>query len=160
MIISDLPPPRWVSEGAVSLLVAVLSAILFSSCGKDDIPSSVSPDASLSQARLGQLVPNSRWLLTKALGTVGDVDFNVAWAEMEVEFTADSAFFYRRDLVYDPISLKTSPQTTLSRKCAYSINNGKIILDSTDFEVKSSDFHSLILISAPYTLYLTRPSPE
>ena len=153
-------PPHWISEGAVSLLVAVLSTILFSSCGKDDIPSSLPTDASLSQAKLGQLVPNSRWQLTKALYTFGDVEINAAWAEMEVEFTADSAFFYRRDLVYDPISHATTPETTLHSKCAYRINNAKIILNSTDFEAKSPDFRSLILISAPYTLYLTRPSPE
>ena len=104
-------------------------------------------------------MPNSRWQLTKALYTFGDVEINAAWAEMEVEFTADSAFFYRRDLVYDPISHATTPETTLHSKCAYRINNAKIILNSTDFEAKSPDFRSLILISAPYTLYLTRPSP-
>ena len=105
-------------------------------------------------------MPNSRWQLTKALYTVGDVEINAAWSKMEVEFTADSAFFYRRDLVYDPISSETTPKTTLHSKCAYRINNAKIILETTDFEVKSPDITSLILISAPYTLYLTRPSPE
>ena len=153
-------PPRWISEGAVSLLVAVLSTVIVCSCGKDDIPSSLSTDTSLLQAKLGQLVPNSRWQLTKALYTVGDVEINAAWSKMEVEFTADSAFFYRRDLVFDPISHATTPETTLHSKCAYRINNAKIILETTDFEVKSPDFHSIILISAPYTLYLTRPSPE
>ena len=97
--------------------------------------------------------------LTKALYTVGDVEINAAWSKMEVEFTADSAYFYRQDLVYDPISHATTPETTLHSKCAYRINNAKIILEITDFEVKSPDFHSLILISSPYTLYLTRPSP-
>ena len=153
------PPPRWISEGAVSLLVAVLSTVIFCSCGKDDIPSSLSTDTSLLQAKLGQLVPNSRWQLTKALYTAGDVEINAAWSKMEVEFTADSAYFYRRDLVYDPISSETTPKTTLSTKCSYRISNAKIILETTDFEVKSPDITSLILISAPYTLYLTRPSP-
>ena len=153
-------PPHWISEGAVSLLFAVLSTVLVCSCGKDDIPSTRSTDASLLQAKLGQLVPNSRWQLTKALYTVGDVEINAAWSKMEVEFTADSAFFYRCDLVYDPISHATTPETTLHSKCAYRISNAKIILETTDFEVKFPDFHSLILISSPYTLYLTRPSPE
>ena len=152
-------PLHWVSKGAVSLLVAVLSTVLVCSCGKDDIPSTRSTDASLLQAKLGQLVPNSRWQLTKALYTVGDVEINAAWSKMEVEFTADSAFFYRRDLVFDPISHATTPETTLHSKCAYRINNAKIILDTTDFEVKFPDSTSLILISSPYTLYLTRPSP-
>ena len=43
--------PHWVSEGAVSLLVAVLSTVIVCSCGKDDIPSSLSTDTSLSQAK-------------------------------------------------------------------------------------------------------------
>ena len=84
-------PPHWISEGAVSLLVAVLSTVIVCSCGKDDIPSSLSTDTSLLQAKLGQLVPNSRWQLTKALYTAGDVEINAAWSKMEVEFTADSA---------------------------------------------------------------------
>ena len=153
-------PPHWISEGAVSLLVAVLSTVIVCSCGKDDIPSTRSTDSSLLQAKLGQLVPNSRWQLTKALYTVGDVEINAAWSKMEVEFTADSAYFYRQDLVYDPISHATTPETTLSTKCSYRISNAKIILETTDFEVKSPDSTSLILISAPYTLYLTRSSLE
>ena len=153
-------PPHWISEGAVSLLFAVLSTVLVCSCGKDDIPSTRSTDASLLLAKLGQLVPNYRWQLTKALYTVGDVEINAAWSKMEVEFTADSAYSYRHDLVFDSISHETTPKTTLHSKCAYRINNAKIILETTDFEVKSPDFHSLILISSPYTLYLTRSSLE
>ena len=76
-------PPHWVSEGAVSLLVAVLSTVIVCSCGKDDIPSSLSTETSFLQAKLGQLVPNSRWQLTKALYTVGDVEINAAWSNSD-----------------------------------------------------------------------------
>ena len=79
---------------------------------------------------------------------------------MEVEFTADSAYFYRRDLVFDPISSETTPKTTWSTKCSYRISNAKIILETTDFEVKSPDITSLILISSPYTLHLGRDTTQ
>ena len=88
---------HWFPKGEVSLLIAVL----FCSCGKDDLPSTQSPDSPDFSASIGQIV-STRWQLVKLLYTAGDNEINAAWKEMEVEFTRDSSFFYLRDLVYDP----------------------------------------------------------
>ena len=153
-----ITPPHSICKGAVSLLFAVILTIAFCSCGKDDIPSTQSTDSPLSRASIEQIVPNSRWQLAKLLYTAGDVEFNAAWKEMEVEFTRDSAFFYRRDLVYDPISHTSVPEITLSAKCQYSIKTPKITFETTVFDVISSDSTSIILVSPTISMHLSRTS--
>ena len=152
-------PPHWFYKGAVSLLVAVLSSSLFCSCGKDGLPTPLSTDTRVSDVRLETLFPNTRWHLTGVISTVGDVNFNAAWAEMEVKFTSDSAFFYRNDLVYDPVSHTTIPEKTLCYQCFYRINTPKITLEATDFEVQSATPDSIILKSPQYSLRIHRKSP-
>lgn len=91
-----ITPPHSIYSGAVSLLFAVFLSIAFCSCGKDDIPSTQSTDSPLSRASIEQIVPNSRWQLAKLLYTAGDVEFNAAWKEMEVELYASTRQFRRR----------------------------------------------------------------
>ena len=152
-------PPHWFSKGAVSLLIAVLFSILFCSCGKDDLPASLSSDTRVSDVRLETLIPNTQWHLTGIISTVGDVNFNAAWAKMELKFTSDSAFFYRNDNVYDPVSHTTTPEKTLCYQCFYRINTPKITLEATDFEVQLATPDSIILKSPQCSLRISRKSP-
>ena len=147
-------PPHWLSKGAVSLLVAVLSSSLFCSCGKDELTSSLSTDARVSDVRLDTLIPHTQWQLTKLLYTVGDVDFNAAWAKMEVIFTADSTFFYRNDNIYDPVSHTTNAEKTLVESHKYTIDGEKICIGDEVFQVISADSTQLNLSSEAIKIQL------
>ena len=147
-------PPHWFYKGAVSLLVAVLSSSLFCSCGKDELTSSLSTDTRVSNVRLETLIPHTHWQLTKLLYTVGDVDFNAAWAKMEVIFTSDSTFFYRNDNIYDPISQTTKPQKTLVESHKYAIDGEKICIGDEVFQVISADSTQLNLSSEAIKIQL------
>ena len=147
-------PPHWLSKGAVSLIVAVLSSSLFCSCGKDELPSSLSTDTRVSNVRLETLIPHTHWQLTKLLYTVGDVDFNAAWAKMEVIFTSDSTFFYRNDNIYDPVSHTTNAEKTLVESHKYTIDGEKICIGDEVFQVISADSTQLNLSSGTVKMQL------
>ncbi len=147
-------PPHWLSKGAVSLLFAVLLSSLFCSCGKDELPSSLSTDTRVSDVHLETLIPHTHWQLTKLLYTVGDVDFNAAWAKMEVKFTADSTFFYRNDNIYDPVSQTTKPEKTLIESHKYTIDGEKICIGDEVFQVISADSTQLNLSSEAIKIQL------
>ena len=132
------PPYQQISKGAVSLLLAALSILLFCACGKDDLPILQSEEAPTAEVELRLLLPGSSWHIAQLGYTEGDVEINAAWQGMTVDFTSDSAFFYRRDLVYDPISQSTTPETTLAKSCIFCIKDGKITLETTEFRVKST----------------------
>ena len=83
-------------------------------------------------------MPGSSWHIAQLNYTEGDVEVNAAWQGMTVDFTSDSAFFYRRDLVYDPISHTKCPETTLAARFIFGIKEGKITLETTEFRVESA----------------------
>ena len=119
-------------------LAAVSCTLLFCACGKDDLPILQSEEAPTAEVELRLLLPGSIWHIAQLNYTEGDVEINAAWQGMTVDFTSDSAFFYRRDLVYDPISQSTTPETTLAKSCIFCIKDGKITLETTEFRVKST----------------------
>ena len=131
------PPYQQISKGAVSLLLAALSILLFCACGKDDIPI-LQSEAPTAEVELRRLLPGSSWHIAQLGYTEGDVEVNAAWQGMTVDFTSDSAFFYRRDLVYDPISHTKCPETTLAARFIFGIKEGKITLETTEFRVESA----------------------
>ncbi|MDD6894439.1 MAG: hypothetical protein PUD51_01050 [Prevotellaceae bacterium] len=138
MNLNVLPPPyQQISKGAVSLLLAALSILLFCACGKDDLPI-LQSKAPTAEVELRRLLPGSSWHIAKLGYTEGDVEVNAAWQGMTVDFTADSAFFYRRDLVFDPISHTKCPETTLATRFIFGIKESKITLETTEFRVESA----------------------
>ena len=100
-------------------------------------------------------MPGSSWHIAQLGYTEGDVEINAAWQGMTVDFTSDSAFFYRQDLVYDPISQSTTPETTLAKSCIFCIKDGKITLETTEFRVESADSARISLASDHFTMLLT-----
>ena len=112
------------------LLAVCCLTLLFCACEKDDMSSSLTTEAPLDVVELSRLLPGSRWQLASLVPAEGDMEINVAWKGTTVEFTADSAFFYRNHLAYDPISQTTSPETTLANLCINGLKGAK----STRFE--------------------------
>ena len=100
------------------------------------------------------LIPNTQWQLTNLLYTVGDVDFNAAWAKMEVKFTADSTLFYRNDNIYDPVSQTTKTEKTLVETHKYTIDGEKICIGDEVFQVISADSTQLNLSSEAIKIQL------
>ena len=119
-------------------LAAVSCTLLFCACGKDDLPILQSEEAPTAEVELRLLLPGSSWHIAQLNYTEGDVEVNAAWQGMTVDFTADSAFFYRRDLVFDPISHTKCPETTLATRFIFGIKEGKITLETTEFRVESA----------------------
>ena len=134
------------------LLAVSFLTLLFCSCEKGYVPSLPSDEASLDVVELSRLLPGSRWQLASLVPADGDMEINVAWKGTTVEFTSDSAFFYRKYLAYDPISQTTSPETTLAKSCNFYINDGKITLDTTFFRVETADSAKISLASAHFTM--------
>lgn len=73
---------------------------------------------------------------------------------MEVEFTSDSAFFYRNDNVYDPVSHTTTPEKTLVESYKYAIDGSKICIGDEVFQVISADSTQLNLSSGTTKMQL------
>ena len=135
-------------------LAAVSCTLLFCACGKDDLPI-LQSETPTAEVELRRLLPGSSWHIAQLGYTEGDVEVNAAWQGMTVDFTSDSAFFYRQDLVYDPISQSTTPETTLAKSCIFCIKDGKITLDTTEFRVESADSARISLASDNFTMLLT-----
>ena len=113
-----ITPRQQISKGAVSLLLAALSILLFCACGKDDLPilQSESPTA---EVELRRLLPGSSWHIEQLGYTEGNVEINAAWQGMTVDFTSDTAFFYCQDLVLDLILQTSTTKNTLTKRCIY-----------------------------------------
>ena len=135
-------------------LAAVSCTLLFCACEKDDIPI-LQSEAPTAEVELRRLLPGSSWHIAQLGYTEGDVEINAAWQGMTVDFTSDSAFFYRRDLVFDPISHTKCPETTLATRFIFGIKEGKITLETTEFRVESADSARISLASDHFTMLLT-----
>ena len=99
--------------------------LLFCACEKDDMSSSLTTEAPLDVVELSRLLPGSRWQLASLVPAEGDMEINVAWKGTTVEFTADSAFFYRKHLVFDLISQTKSTENTLAAWQIFGLYGGK-----------------------------------
>ena len=107
------------------LLAVSFLTLLFCSCEKGYVPSLPSDEAPLDVVELSRLLPGSRWHLASLVPSEGDMEINVAWKGTTVEFTTDSAFFYRKHLVFDLISQTKSTENTLAAWQIFGLYGGK-----------------------------------
>ena len=152
---STIYPPSKIWRSIVFVCFSIISGLCFCSCGSEDSPSFHDDFSTSSEEDFIHFLPNSSWHLRDVIYNVGDVSINAAWKDMRVVFSSDSAYFWRKDIVFDPISHQNTPTSTLAKSCSFCVKDGKIVLENEIFEPKMSSGNAIFtLISPDCTLQL------